>query len=31
MNARDILNHPFFERVERVIPGFIYKQAVKYL
>ena len=31
MVARDIMQHPFFVKVERVIPGTIHQEALKYI
>ena len=31
IKARDIMLHPFFEKVERVIPGSVHREARKYL
>ena len=31
IRARDIMLHPFFEKVERVIPGSVHREARKYL
>lgn len=31
IKARDVMRHPFFEKVERVIPGAVHKEAIRYL